>query len=162
MTASLSLVRARLFSGPIASLVTLLIGTAIIMIGWPLLKWAVLDANWTGSTRNDCTAPGACWVFVKARFGQFMYGLYPVDQRWRVDLWAIATAASIGALLWKGLPYRKWAALAVILLLPPLGVWLLAGGFGLRPVETREWGGLMLTMFLAIYAGIIAIPLGIV
>ena len=28
-------------------------------------------------------------------------------------------------------------------------------------VETREWGGLMLTLFLAIYAGLIAIPLGI-
>ena len=30
-----------------------------------------------------------------------------------------------------------------------------------RIVETREWGGLMLTLFLAIYAGLIAIPLGI-
>ncbi len=34
-------------------------------------------------------------------------------------------------------------------------------GFGLSIVETREWGGLMLTLFLAIYAGLIAIPLGI-
>ena len=46
-------------------------------------------------------------------------------------------------------------------MLPPLGVWLLSGGFGLRYVETREWGGLMLTIFISIYAGLIAIPLGI-
>ncbi|HEX9556748.1 MAG TPA: amino acid ABC transporter permease, partial [Reyranella sp.] len=44
---------------------------------------------------------------------------------------------------------------------PLLGIWLLYGGLGLPIVETREWGGLMLTLFLAIYAGLIAIPLGI-
>jgi general L-amino acid transport system permease protein len=46
---------------------------------------------------------------------------------------------------------------------PPLGILLLHGGWGtgLALVETREWGGLMLTLFLAIYAGLIAIPLGI-
>ena len=46
-------------------------------------------------------------------------------------------------------------------MLPPLGIWLLGGGFGLPLVETREWGGLMLTIFISIYAGLIAIPLGI-
>jgi general L-amino acid transport system permease protein len=46
--------------------------------------------------------------------------------------------------------------------LPPLGIWLLAGGFGLQPVETREWGGLMLTLFISVYAALIAIPLGII
>jgi len=45
--------------------------------------------------------------------------------------------------------------------LPPLGIWLLGGGFGLKPIETREWGGLMLTIFISIYAGLIAIPFGI-
>ncbi len=46
-------------------------------------------------------------------------------------------------------------------MLPPLGIWLLAGGFGLRWIETREWGGLMLTLFISVYASLIAIPLGI-
>ena len=32
------------------------------------------------------------------------------------------------------------------IVLPPLGLWLLHGGFGLKIVETREWGGLMLTL----------------
>ena len=35
------------------------------------------------------------------------------------------------------------------------------GGLGLRVVETREWGGLMLTAFLSLYAALIAVPLGI-
>lgn len=51
----------------------------------PLLNWAFLQANWVGSTRADCTKAGACWVFIHERFGQFMYGLYPHDQRWRIN-----------------------------------------------------------------------------
>jgi general L-amino acid transport system permease protein len=45
--------------------------------------------------------------------------------------------------------------------LPPVAVLLLYGGFGLPVVETRDWGGLMLTVFIAVYAGLMAVPLGI-
>jgi general L-amino acid transport system permease protein len=100
-------------------------------------------------------------VFVRARFGQFMYGLYPPAERWRVDLAGIILVASIAALSWKALPHRRAFAVAALLILPPLGIWLLGGGLGLKGVETREWGGLMLTIFISIYAGLIAIPLGI-
>jgi general L-amino acid transport system permease protein len=41
--------------------------------------WAILDANWVGTTRADCTKEGACWVFIQQRFGQFMYGYYPAN-----------------------------------------------------------------------------------
>jgi len=61
----------------------------------------------------------------------------------------------------EGPAYRRTLAVAALIVLPPLGIWLLGGGFGLRAIETREWGGLMLTIFLSIYAGLIAIPLGI-
>jgi general L-amino acid transport system permease protein len=90
-----------------------------------------------------------------------MYGLYPALERWRVDLAGIILVAGIAALSWKALPYRRAVAVAALLILPPLGIWLLGGGFGLKGVETREWGGLMLTIFISLYAGLIAIPLGI-
>jgi hypothetical protein len=36
--------------------------------------------------RGDCQANGgACWVFVRVNFEQFMYGFYPEAQRWRVN-----------------------------------------------------------------------------
>ena len=57
---------------------------------------------------------------------------------------------------------RLKLALALLVILPPLGIWLRSGGFGLRHVETREWGGLMLTLFISIYSSLIAIPLGII
>lgn len=32
--------------------------------------------------RSDCSGEGACWVFVRERFTQFMYGFYPAELRW--------------------------------------------------------------------------------
>ena len=79
-------VRKNLFSSWSNSLLTI----GCIWLMWelipPLLNWVFLQANWVGSTRADCTKSGACWVFIHERFGQFMYGLYPHDQRWRINL----------------------------------------------------------------------------
>jgi general L-amino acid transport system permease protein len=154
-------IRKNLFATPLDTIITLVIGYLLFRAFVPVVDWMLIHANFSGTSRADCTAPGACWVFVKARFGQFMYGLYPPPERWRVDLAGIILALTIAALAWKALPYRRALAIAAFMVLPPLGVWLLSGGFGLRYVETREWGGLMLTIFISIYAGLIAIPLGI-
>jgi general L-amino acid transport system permease protein len=155
--------RQRLFATPIDAAITLVCLIIVWRISVPLVHWLLIDATWHGTGRDDCKGSGACWVFVRMRFGQFMYGQYPSAERWRVDivgaLWVLATAA----LSWRGLPHRRGATLAAVLVLPVLGIVLLHGGWGtgLRMVETREWGGLMLTLFLTIYAGLIAIPLGI-
>jgi general L-amino acid transport system permease protein len=149
------------FASPFDAVISLLCIAAIVAIVVPLLRWAVIDANFVGTTRSDCTSGGACWVFIRARFGQFMYGLFPPMERWRVDVAALLFFATAGLSFWKALPRRGltipllWGAAML------LGIWLLAGGFGLARVETRQWGGLMLTVFLSIYAGALAIPLGI-
>ena len=155
--------RQRLFATPVDAAVTLVCLYMVWRLSVPLVHWLLLDATWSGSSRDDCKGAGACWVFVRVRFGQFMYGQYPLGERWRVDLvgalWLMVTLA----LSWRGLPRRAGATLAAVLLLPPVGIVLLHGGWGtgLRLVETREWGGLMLTLFLTLYAGLIAIPLGV-
>ena len=154
-------IRENLFATPLDTVITLVVAFLLWRAIVPLVEWMLLDATFTGATRADCVSDGACWVFVKARFGQFMYGLYPPAERWRVDLAGMILVASVAALSWKALPYRRAFAVAAFVVLPPLGVWLLSGGLGLRYVETREWGGLMLTIFISLYAGLIAIPLGI-
>lgn len=157
----LALWRQRLFGTPLTALVTLGLAASIAWVAVPLIRWALIDATWTGTTRNDCAPGGACWVFVRARFGQFMYGFYPPDERWRVNLTGILFLLAGAAIIFAPARLRLGLGLAALALLPLLGIWLLAGGFGLRPVETREWGGLMLTVFISIYASLIAIPLGI-
>ncbi|MCO5090453.1 amino acid ABC transporter permease [Bosea sp. (in: a-proteobacteria)] len=158
---SLSLWRERLFATPSTGLVSIALGVLIAWIAVPLIRWALIDANWVGSTRADCTGGGACWVFIRARFGQFMYGLYPLDQRWRVDIAGILALAGVLAVVFAPRRLRLKLALVMLVVLPPLGIWLLSGGFGLSYIETRDWGGLMLTLFISIYSALIAIPLGI-
>ncbi|MBP2449880.1 hypothetical protein [Rhizobium leguminosarum] len=45
---------------------------------WTIIDFTVLDAVWSGADRTACSAAdvglGACWPFVKEKFGQFMYG----------------------------------------------------------------------------------------
>ncbi|WP_100962136.1 amino acid ABC transporter permease [Bosea sp. FBZP-16] len=153
--------RERLFGSPTITVVTLLLAALIAWIAVPIIRWALIDATWSGQTRADCAGTGACWVFIKARFGQFMYGFYPIEERWRPNLAGILFALSGAAIVFAPKRLKLGLGLAALVILPPLGIWLLAGGFGLRPIETREWGGLMLTVFISIYASLIAIPLGI-
>ncbi|WP_088891957.1 amino acid ABC transporter permease [Leptolyngbya ohadii] len=42
-----------------------------------------------------------------------------------------------------------------------LTLWLLAGGFGLRPVSTNDWGGLALTLFMAVSSIVLCFPAGV-
>jgi general L-amino acid transport system permease protein len=161
MTRALRTIREKLFATPLDIAITIIVALLLWRILVPLVEWMLVDATFSGTTRADCTGAGACWVFIRARFGQFMYGLYPPPERWRVDLAGLILVVTIALLFWKRLPARRAVTVAALIILPPLGIWLLAGGLGLPTVETREWGGLMLTVFISLYAGLIAIPLGI-
>ena len=140
-TSSLSIWRERLFGTPFTGFTSVVLVILMAWIAIPLIRWAVIDATWLGSTRADCAPGGACWVFIRARFGQFMYGLYPVDQRWRVDIAGIAFVLGIASVVLAPQRFRLKLGLAMLVILPPLGIWLLSGGFGLRYVETRDWAG---------------------
>lgn len=160
---ALGWVRANLLATPLSAAVTLLCLWLLWQTVPGLLGWAVIDARWTGTTRDACQgATGACWVFVRAWFDQFVYGFYPVDQRWRVDVAGIAFALLAVPLLWPGFPRKRAVGVVAAVVFPPACIVLLLGGwFGLPVVETRLWGGMMLTAFMAVYAGLIAVPLGI-
>ncbi len=40
-------------------------------------------------------------------------------------------------------------------------LWLMAGGFGLKPVSTNSWGGLVLTLFMSVVSIVLSFPLGV-
>ena len=52
----------------------------------PLLSWFVLDANIAGDSKDACTGSGACWTYIKIWFNRFMYGMYPNEEQWRINL----------------------------------------------------------------------------
>ncbi|MDQ3597005.1 MAG: amino acid ABC transporter permease, partial [Pseudomonadota bacterium] len=100
--------RANLFSGWLNSILTLLALYLVWMIIPPLLHWAVIDANWVGTTRADCTKSGACWVFIQQRFDQFMYGYYPEAERWRVNITVALAVAGAAPLFVRRFPRRAF------------------------------------------------------
>ncbi len=153
--------RANLFSSWLNTLLTLFAIYLIWLIVPPLLSWTIFDANWVGTTRADCTKEGACWVFIQQRFGQFMYGFYPTELRWRVD--ATVWLAIIGAapLFISKFPRKAYYAIGFLVIYPLVAFWLLHGGLGLENVATSKWGGLMLTLVIAAVGIAGALPLGI-
>ena len=154
--------RSNLFSSWFNTLLTLLAIYLIWLIVPPLLQWAVFQADWTGTTRADCTSEGACWVFIKQRFDQFMYGFYPEELRWRVDLTVWLVVIGAAPLFVPMMPRKALYGLVFLVAYPLLAFWLLHGGFlGLSEVETSQWGGLMLTLVIAAVGIAGALPLGI-
>ncbi|KTC38481.1 amino acid ABC transporter permease [Pseudomonas sp. ABAC21] len=127
--------RANLFSSWLNTLLTLLAFYLIYLVVPPILNWAILDANWVGTTRADCTKEGACWVFIQQRFGQFMYGYYPGDLRWRVDLTVWLAIVGVAPLFISRFPRKAIYGLGFLVLYPIIAFFLLHGGaFGLTNV----------------------------
>ena len=154
--------RKNLFSSLSNTILTLLALYLLYVLIPPVVQWVFTHADWIGEDREACTSGGACWVFINARFEQFMYGFYPETERWRVDAAAIILVLCIAWLLIPRLPAKKWVAVFGLLIYPIIAFYLLHGGaFGLEVVETSLWGGLMLTMVIAIVGITASLPLGI-
>ncbi|MFI8226271.1 amino acid ABC transporter permease [Pseudomonas sp. NPDC085632] len=154
--------RANMFSSWLNTLLTLFAFYLIYLVVPPILSWAIIDANWVGTTRADCTKDGACWVFIQQRFGQFMYGYYPPELRWRVDLTVWLAVIGVAPLFISRFAHKAVYGLSFLVLYPIIAYILLHGGFGLTNVATSQWGGLMLTLVIATVGIAGALPLGIV
>jgi general L-amino acid transport system permease protein len=165
--------RHNLFSSWGNALLTVL---AIYLIGITvphIIDWAIIKATWVvpplapGAEDHppqfaDCRANGgACWIFVEARLPQFIYGFYPAAQRWRVDVVFVILAISVFGLLSERIKQKKHLAIFFFAIFPFLAFWLLFGGLGLEVVETRLWGGFMLTLILSGIGIVISLPVGV-
>jgi general L-amino acid transport system permease protein len=161
--------RARLFDGAFNTALTLVSVAIIAALAWPTLKFLIIDAVWTGSSRADCLPEtvgrevGACWPFIKAKFTQFMYGFYPASEQWRVNVTYTLGVILLVPLLIPGVPWKGLNAVLFFGVFPIVGFFLLVGGvFGLQHVETRLWGGLLVTLVISFTGIIFSLPLGIV
>jgi len=158
-----SWVRAKLFSSPVNILLTLFSGYIIFSAVVPALNWAIFTANWSGLTPASCNTGGACWSFIFSRLDFFIYGFYPAESYWRLDVTFTLLALSFGPQFIDAFPYKKMLGIFSITAFPIISYILISGGlFGLQDVPSEKWGGLSLTLLLA-YTGIVAsLPLGII
>ena len=73
------------------AVLTLIGGFIAIWAIWGVVDYVFIGSIWVGDGPEACTAQDgsvihACWVFIDARFHQFIYGpFYPEESRWRID-----------------------------------------------------------------------------
>jgi len=143
------------------AILTLLIIFILFKYIPPLLNWFFFDADFAGSTKEDCTSGGACWVFVKVWFKRFMYGMYPNPEQWRINTAFIILFTLIGAAFFVSQKYKKYIILFMLFIYPIIGIKLISGGiFGLKWIETGAWGGLSLTLIVSAFSLILCFPIG--
>ncbi|RVP97395.1 amino acid ABC transporter permease, partial [Sinorhizobium meliloti] len=94
---AVSWLRKNLFATPKDTALTII---SLLILAWlvpPAIQWLFIDAAWSGGGRGVCATlsqggsqpegwSGACWAFVNAKFAQFLFGRYPLDERWRPAL----------------------------------------------------------------------------
>ena len=161
--------RANLLSTWFNIILTILIVLLLVWAIPELVKFLLIDAVWSGSDRDACREVvqhreiGACWPFVWERWSYFVYGSYPIPQRWRVDVFFAMLATGVVWLLWLEAPRRDLAAGYFFVVLPICSFILLTGwsSIGLPPVDTVLWGGVLVTIVVASVGIVLSLPLGI-
>jgi general L-amino acid transport system permease protein len=222
--------RKNLFSTIPNAILTLVGAYVAYKMIWSFIDFTVVRAIWTGADREACLdakvgwAVGACWPFIWAKFGQFMYGFYPAEFRWRVNLTYIIAIVLLVPLLIPKVPFKAVNAILFFVAFPVLAFVLLYGGSIINPwlsvigwlavlfavvllvayvlsvienkpvapllrygatilavgvaallivrtalfaepsmpiVETRQWGGLLVTLVVATVGIVAALPIGV-
>ncbi|CAN0585150.1 unnamed protein product, partial [Laminaria digitata] len=124
--------------------------------------WMIFDSVVNADSRAACQAidSGACWAVVTTRLDQFIYGFYPVAERWRPNLAFALLFLALAPILFSAIPLRRpllWFSVAF----PFVAGWLIYGGFGLPIVGTGQYGGFMLTLIIGVTGIAASLPLGI-
>jgi general L-amino acid transport system permease protein len=162
-------IRAHLLSSPLNIALTVASLLIVVAVVPPLVRFLLIDAVWSGTDREACLASashpvvGACWPFVSERLGFFVYGFYPIPQRWRVDVFFAMLVLGIGWILWLRAPRRDIGAIYFFGVMPIVSFVLLSGWplIGLPAVETNLWGGVLVTIVLAAVGIVVSLPIGI-
>lgn len=235
--------KTNLFSTPLNALATFVALYVLYRVVPPIIDFALISPAWFGENREVCatlkqggTKPddwfGACWPYVGANLKLFIYGRYPPDELWRVNIVYIMFAISGACLLIPKLPYKLPNLLFMFGVFPVAAFVLLTGGhvqldgflvasffmnpsfaafwvdfivltgifvglayflakgtdsdpmpgiknvilgmivlgvvmliisapFGLEHVETEIWGGLLVTLVIAVSGIVASLPIGI-
>lgn len=148
-----------LFGDLIAAGLTVLTGVLVLSL-LPALRWGVLDAVWSTADPGRCGAGGACWAFVAAKIRFILFGVYPADQQWR----PLAVIGLVLVMVLVSLPPRHWGRRLLAAWGVAVGAMLalMWGGFaGLPFVSTANWGGLPVTLLLAILSLGLGFPVAV-
>lgn len=165
-------IRRNLLATPKDILLTVLAIAALAWVLPQMIDWLFIQAVWTGSDRTFCATAvqggiqpdgwsGACWAFVNAKLDQFIFGRYPLDERWRPTIVFILFALLLIPMLIPSVPRKGLNAILLFAVLPIVSFFMLYGGFGLEVVDTPLWGGLLVTLVVSFVGMAVSLPFGI-
>ena len=156
-------IRKNFFNTWYNSLLTLLSAWLAYYVVTSLYDWAVSLAQLTGSDPELCKGiDGACWPVISENFGFFMVGTYPFELRWRPQMAMLVVVALAALAIWPRM--RRMRIYHLAWLVAPVVVFFIIKGtetLGLAPVESRLWGGAMLTIILSVVGIVFAFPIGL-
>ncbi len=131
-------------------------------MGFVLLLFGLSSGVWGGMVRM--VAFGAALVCVALGIAAFTFPDLPGQTSlpgWLFMFLCAAMLAGGDQLARRFQAALRWPLIIGWLLSYPIVIIILRGGFGLPIVETKLWGGMMLTMILAISGIVLSFPLGV-
>ncbi len=157
---SMTWMRANLFSSPVNTIITLVCIYIIWEVAGTVLGWAIFNASFAPTKEACQEVSGACWAYVHQNYRFVLFGTYPEDEQWRSMLGSmmliVGMLVSMNRRFWS-----PWLALAWLVWLGLLYIILAGDVFGLTRVDTAHWGGLTLTLLLAVVGIGFAAPLAL-
>jgi general L-amino acid transport system permease protein len=154
-------IRKNLFNNWYNSLLTVVTIFFLLKIVPPFIRWAFIDSVWNTPSQACRHAAGACWSIIPHNYRFIIFGFFPYNLQWRPLLAMIMLFAllffSQNRKNWKKPLAYSWIAGLFI-----MGLLLKGGLFGLKSVDSTQWGGLVLTLLLSVFGLTAAYPLGVV
>src|SRR6476620_8340533 len=126
--------RRHLFATPFDIILTLLVILVLFMVVPPFVHWAIINPNWTAVNRDACPVDGACWGIIPNRFHQYTFGLYPVDQYWRLITGGILLLVGCIPLALPQMPRKALYGICFAIIYPIIANQLSQGGWLVQPV----------------------------
>ncbi|SNY93476.1 amino acid ABC transporter membrane protein 2, PAAT family (TC 3.A.1.3.-) [Cohaesibacter sp. ES.047] len=122
-------IKTKLFSS-IPNTILTFIGLYLIYLIVPtLIEFAFINAVWTGQDRDACAGiDGACWAYVRDYFNLFVYGRYPPEEYWRVNIVFVVGVLGLIPALIPDAPFKRENILFMLIGYPVMTFILLTGG----------------------------------
>jgi general L-amino acid transport system permease protein len=159
--------RKNIFNGVTNSLLSLIVIAFVVAVLSNIIEWAILNAVWNAESIDECheiiiathgaEAHGACWAVLKGRVDLLLFGFYPPEHYWRPITALFLLLAALAPILLRSLPRMMLCFTAIY---PVIAYYLIWGGFGFEVTNSRNFGGLLLTLIIAIAGIAIAILIG--